>query len=207
MIFPIHEVIFYAFTLVLFASAAMVVTAKNPVKAVLFLVVSFFASAVLWMLTQAEFLSLVLIFVYVGAVMTLFLFVVMMLRADQTETKSGFVRYAPFGFLALVLLVALALFVFSKDHWHLAKVLPTHYPASYDNVTVMGNLLFTKYLFAFEVASALLLVGMISAIALAFHGRKPGTKSQKISEQLLANKKDRLRVIDLKNTGSNDKDS
>lgn len=198
MTFPVHEVIFYVFTLLLFISATMVITAKNPVKAVLFLVVSFFASAVLWMLTQAEFLSLVLIFVYVGAVMTLFLFVVMMLRADQSEMKVGFVRYAPFGFLALVLLVGTALFVFSKDQWHLAKVMPTHYSASYDNVTVMGNLLFTKYLFAFEISAALLLVGMISAIALAFHGRKPGTKSQKISDQLLANKKDRLKIVDLK---------
>src|SRR6476620_6092442 len=108
MLFPIHQIIFYIFTIVLIASATMVITARNPVKAVLFLVVAFFASAILWMLMQAEFLSLVLIFVYVGAVMTLFLFVVMMLNIDQTELKSGLVRYYPAGFLVLVILVGTA---------------------------------------------------------------------------------------------------
>lgn len=202
MLFPIHKVIFYIFTVVLIASATMVITARNPVKAVLFLVVAFFASAVLWMLMQAEFLSLVLIFVYVGAVMTLFLFVVMMLNIDQSELKSGFVRYYPFAFLALVILVGTALYAFSQKHWAQANTLPTHYGADYNNVVVMGNLLFTQYLFPFEICAVLLLVGMISAIALAFHGRKPDAKSQRISEQLKANKKDRLRVVDLRSDRS-----
>src|SRR3989338_3689347 len=105
MLFPVHEIIFYCFTVLLIASATMVVTAKNPVKAVLFLVLTFFASAVLWMLMQAEFLSLVLIFVYVGAVMTLFLFVVMMLHIDRNELKVSFVRYYPYGLIALIALV------------------------------------------------------------------------------------------------------
>src|SRR3990167_5059062 len=99
MLFPIHQVIFYAFTLLLIASATMVITAKNAVKAVLFLVVAFFASSVLWMLMQAEFLALVLIFVYVGAVMTLFLFVVMMINIDRAALKVSFVRYYPFCLL------------------------------------------------------------------------------------------------------------
>lgn len=198
MLFPIHQVIFYVFTVVLIASATMVITAKNTVKAVLFLVLAFFSSSVLWMLMQAEFLALVLIFVYVGAVMTLFLFVVMMIRTDQSELKESFVRYYPFGIVAFVILVGTAFYAFSAKHWALANTLPTHYPASYNNVQAMGLLLFTKYLFPFEIAAVLLLVGMISAIALAFHGRKQGTKSQIIAEQLKANKKDRLRVIDMK---------
>lgn len=199
MLIPVHEIVFYVFTVVLIAAAVMVITASNPVKAVLFLVVTFFASSVLWMLMQAEFLSLVLIFVYVGAVMTLFLFVVMMLRVDSTTLKAGFIRSYPFGLFALVLLVGTAFYVLSSAHWKGASQLPTHHDATYSNVTVMGNLLFTKYLYAFELASVLLLIGMVSAITLAFHGKKPDTKSQKIKDQLAANKKDRLRIVDLKN--------
>lgn len=197
MLFPIHQVIFYAFTVLLIAAATMVITAKNPVKAVLCLVVTFFASSVLWMLMQAEFLSLVLIFVYVGAVMTLFLFVVMMLRTESVSGSFSF-RYLPIGLGVFALLVGTAYYVFSANHWAFSLTPPTHYGADYNNVAVMGDLLFTQYLLPFEIASALLLVGMISAITLAFHGKKPGTKSQHISMQLKANKKDRLRVVDLK---------
>src|SRR3990167_5210601 len=105
MMIPIHEIIFYIFTVVLIAAATMVITAKNPVKAVLALVLAFFASSVLWMLMQAEFLALVLIFVYVGAVMTLFLFVVMMIRLEPADLKYSMARYYPAGLLALVVLV------------------------------------------------------------------------------------------------------
>ncbi len=196
--FPIHEVIFYIFTVILIASATMVITAKNPVKAVLFLVVAFFASSVLWMLTQAEFLALVLIFVYVGAVMTLFLFVVMMLRTDVVKSISESIYYYLLGFVALVVLVGTALYVFSAKHWLLVNTVPTPHAANYNNITAMGKLLFTHFIYPFEIAAVLLLVGMICAIALAFNGRKPDTKSQIISEQLKANKKDRLRIINLK---------
>ena len=113
MLFPIHEIIFYTFTVVLIASATAVITSKNSMRAVLFLVVAFFASAVLWMLMQAEFLSLVLIFVYVGAVMTLFLFVVMMIRIDQAEIKSRFLHYYLAGMVALIILAGTAFYFFS----------------------------------------------------------------------------------------------
>jgi NADH-quinone oxidoreductase subunit J len=196
--FPIHEVIFYIFTVILIASATMVITAKNPVKAVLFLVVAFFASSVLWMLMQAEFLALVLIFVYVGAVMTLFLFVVMMLRTDVAKSITGSIYYYLLGFAALVILVGTALYVFSAKHWLLVNTVPTHHAANYNNIKAMGVLLFTHFVYPFEIAAVLLLVGMICAITLAFNGRKPDTKSQIISEQLKANKKDRLRIVDLK---------
>lgn len=196
MLFPIHQVIFYVFTAVLIASATMVITANNPVKAVLFLVVAFFSSAVLWMLMQAEFLALVLIFVYVGAVMTLFLFVVMMLKTEDSPRRSY--PHLLMGLVVFAILVGTAFYVFCPKQWALSATLPTHYGADYDNVTTMGTLLFTKYLLPFEIASVLLLVGMISAIALAFHGKKAGTKSQKISVQLAATKKDRLRIVDLR---------
>lgn len=198
MLIPIHEIIFYVFTVVLIAAATMVITAKNPVKAVLFLVVAFFASSVLWMLMQAEFLALVLIFVYVGAVMTLFLFVVMMLRTEPEKSSGGSLKYYCFALVTIVILVGTAFYAFSVNHWLPANTLPTHYAANYNNITAMGMLLFTHYLLPFEICAVLLLVGMISAIALAFHGRKSGTKSQMISEQLKANKKDRLRIVDLK---------
>ena len=194
MLFPIHQIIFYAFALLLIASATMVITAKNPVKAVLFLVVAFFASAVLWMLMQAEFLSLLLIFVYVGAVMTLFLFVVMMLRTENNI--RGTLKALPLGLLIFAVFVGTVFYVLA--HWPLSTTAPVRYDASYNNVTEMGTLLFTDYVLPFELCAVLLLVGMISAIALAFNGRKSGTKSQNINQQLEANKKDRLRVVNLK---------
>ncbi|HLB56614.1 MAG TPA: NADH-quinone oxidoreductase subunit J [Coxiellaceae bacterium] len=194
---PIHEIIFYIFTVLVIATATMVITAKNPVKAVLCLVLAFFASSVLWMLMQAEFLALVLIFVYVGAVMTLFLFVVMMLRTDPDHSKIKLRHYLS-GFIAFVILVGTALYVFCAKNWSASSTLPIHYAADYNNVQAMGVLLFTRFIYPFEIAAVLLLVGMIAAIALAFNGRKPGTKSQIISQQLKANKKDRLRVIDLR---------
>src|SRR3990167_6592687 len=182
MLFPIHEIIFYTFTVLLIAASTMVITAKNPVKSVLFLVVAFFASSVLWMLTQAEFLALVLIFVYVGAVMTLFLFVVMMLKTEESHSHSH--SHFLLASTIFIAIIGTAFYVFCAKNWAGSATLPIHYDASYDNITAMGTLLFTKYLFPFEIAAVLLLVGMISAIALAFHGKKPGTKSQSIPKQL-----------------------
>ena len=172
MLFPIHQIIFYVFSVLLIASSVMMITSKNPVKAVLFLVIAFFASAVLWMLLQAEFLALVLLFVYVGAVMTLFLFVVMMINIDRAALKVSFVRYYPFGLLALVILLGIAFYVFTSMHGQWMNVLPTLHPKEYDNVQLMGQLLMTRYLLPFELSAVLLLVGMVSAIALAFNGKK-----------------------------------
>lgn len=196
--FPIHQVVFFFFSAILIAAALMVIFSRNPVYSVLFLVLAFFASAVLWMSLQAEFLALVLIFVYVGAVMTLFLFVVMMLNVDLSAMKEGFVRYLPVGLLAAVLLIGTMFLVIGPEHLKEASTMPTHYSANYSNVKVMGVLLYTHYLYPFEIASLILLVAIISAIALAFHSRRPDNKSQKISKQLKANKKDRLRIVDIK---------
>jgi len=198
MTFPIHQVVFYFFSAILIAASVMVISSRNPVHSVLFLVLAFFCSAVLWMLLQAEFLALILIFVYVGAVMTLFLFVVMMLNIDLSAMKAKFVRYLPYGFVAMVLLVGTMLLVIGPKHLKEASVLPLHYPASYSNTKTMGTLLYTHYLYPFEIAAVILLVAIISAIALAFHGRKADNKAQRVPEQLKARKQDRLRIVDIK---------
>lgn len=196
--FPIHQVIFFCFSALLVAAALMVIFVRNPVHTVLFLVLAFFASSVLWMTLQAEFLALVLIFVYVGAVMTLFLFVVMMLHVDLSALKEGFVRYLPLGILVAVFLMGTMLIVLSPKNLMIGGTLPTHYPEGYSNVKVMGVELYTNYLYPFEIAALILLVAIIAAISLAFHGRRPGTRTQKISTQLKAKKSDRLRIIDIK---------
>lgn len=196
--FPTYQVVFYIFSIVLVASAVMVVVSRNPVRAILFLVLCFFASAVLWMMLQAEFLSLVLIFVYVGAVMTLFLFVVMMLNIDLSHMREKFIHLLPFGIVVFGLLLFMMIYTVTPEHLGIAKVNLEHYGPDYQNTQQLGMLLFTDYIYAFEVAGLILLVAIIAAISLVFDGRKPGTKSQKISQQLLANKRNRLRIINMK---------
>lgn len=201
MKFPIFEVVFFVFSATLIAAATMVVVSRNPVRSSLFLVLAFFASSVLWITLQAEFLALVLIFVYVGAVMTLFLFVVMMLDIDRAVIQEGFVKYLPVCILLLAFFIGLMIYVIGVGQPGLTNALLPRFPASYSNVSAMGQLLYTHYLYEFEVAGALLLVAIIAAIALAFHGRKAGTKSQVITEQLRANKKNRLRIVPMKSEG------
>jgi len=196
--FPTYEVIFYVFAVMLIGSAVMVILSRNPVRAILFLVLCFFASAVLWMMLQAEFLSLVLIFVYVGAVMTLFLFVVMMLNIDLSGTKEKFIRYLPVGIIAMGLLVVMMLYVVGSKHFGISNAYLQHFGPDYSNTKAMGSLLFTKAIFPFEIAGLILLVAIVAAITLAFHGRKPGTKTQVISEQLKVRKQDRLRIVKMK---------
>ena len=191
----IVPLIFYFFATLLVLSAAMVIISKQPVYSILYLVFCFFCSAVLWLLIEAEFLALVLLFVYVGAVMTLFLFVVMMLNLDLSKMREQFVRYLPIGILVLLAFVGVMVFL----------VLPqgqiTSQPvtgAELANTALIGQLLYTEHLYAFEIAGLILLVAMVAAISLAFHGRKPGTKTQKIAEQHRAKKSTRLRLVNLK---------
>ncbi|MCH9769901.1 MAG: NADH-quinone oxidoreductase subunit J [Gammaproteobacteria bacterium] len=198
MKFPIYQVIFFAFAIMLVASALMVIVARNPVRALLSLVLCFICSAGLWLMIQAEFLALVLIFVYVGAVMTLFLFVVMMLNIDLSKIREGFVRYLPYGIAIALLLIGMMVLILVHKHVSLPSTLPVWHSAAYSNTKVMGTLLFTHYIYPFEIAGAILLVAIIAAIALAFHGRKPGTKSQKVSMQQRVKKSDRLQIIKMK---------
>jgi len=192
---PIYAIVFYAFAGLLISAACGVILAKNPVRAVLSLVLCFFASSVLWMMLQAEFLALVLIFVYVGAVMTLFLFVVMMLNVDTVSHREGFARYLLLGLIVMVILIALMLFALWPERASLGLNAPE---TSISNIQSLGVLLFTDYIYPFEVAGVILLVAIVASISLAFHGRKPDTKTQSISAQHRANKKDRLRIINMK---------
>ncbi len=193
MTLPIQEMIFYLFAASLLAFATTVILSRNPVKALLFLVLCFISSAVLWMLIQSEFLALMLIFVYVGAVMTLFLFVVMMLNLDLSLVREKFVHFLPFSVLVMVLVVGSILWVVGPHRLQMASVLPLH-PQGYSNAQVLGELLFTHYLYPLEIAGFILLVAMIAAISLAFHGRKSGVKSQKIRDQHRVQKSDRLKL-------------
>jgi NADH-quinone oxidoreductase subunit J len=191
------HVIFYVFAASAFCSALFVVSTRNPVHGVLALVLTFFSMAGIWMLLRAEFLSLILLLVYVGAVMTLFLFVVMMLNVHQEDKQSGFVRYFPFGFLLIVLLSGLLLMTVSSPYF--SHPLPSVEAADYSNIKVLAALLYTEYAYPFEIAGVLLLTAMIAAISLAYQVPKR-RKIQHATQQITVTKKDRLRLIKIAKT-------
>jgi NADH-quinone oxidoreductase subunit J len=191
----IETVIFYVFAVATVVSATAVVTVKNPVHAALFLVLTFFTSAIIWMSLEAEFLAITLVLVYVGAVMVLFIFVVMMLDINIARLREGFVRYLPLGLLAAGVMLLLMVNVVTSDLFVLdASAVPEPKPADYSNTKALGAVLYTDYVFAFEVAAVILLVAIISAIALTMRKRSQ-TKYQEPSEQIKVRKADRLRVV------------
>jgi NADH-quinone oxidoreductase subunit J len=196
------QIIFYVFAFFTVVTATMVVCSRNPLHSVLFLVATFVSTAILWMLIQAEFLSLVLIFVYVGAVMTLFLFVVMMLQVDLVHMREGFVRYLPFALLIMFAILAMLIYVFMPDNLPLHGLQIMPHAASYNNTAQLGKLLYTHYLLSFEIAGVILLTAIVASISLAFSGRKSGTKSQRIAKQIAANKSSRLTLVDDMNPNS-----
>ena len=178
---------FYLFAAVVLASGIMVITARNPVHAALFLVLAFFTAAAIWMLLRAEFLAIVLVLVYVGAVMVLFLFVVMMLDIDFVKLKQGFLQYLPVGALiGAILLVELLLVVGS---WVMAPEIaemiaaPAPPVADITNTEAIGRILYTKYVYFFQAAGLILLIAMVGAIVLTLHHRV-GVKRQSIAEQV-----------------------
>jgi len=188
-------VLFYVFGAILLASALAVVLVRNPVHAALFLVLSFFTAAALWLLLYAEFLAITLVLVYVGAVMVLFLFVVMMLDINIDLMREGFWRNLPLGLtvggLMAVEMVLLVLRGASGESGG-----PGAPPPGYSNTKALGHVLYTDYLFPFEIAAVILLVAIVAAIALTLRERK-ATKYQHPSEQLLATKADRLKIVKL----------
>lgn len=192
---PIIEIVFYLFGAVLIASALSVVTVGNPVYAVLFLVLSFFSAACIWLLLQAEFLAIVLVLVYVGAVMVLFLFVVMMLDVDGEQRKMQIGRYLPVGLL-VALAMAAQLFVLIWTQGLEMQAMPEPYPEGFSHTQALGELLYTDYLYAFEVAAVLLLVAIIAAIALT-HRRRPKTRYQDPSDQVKIQKGERVRLVSM----------
>ncbi len=191
---------FYLFSLILVASATMVVTVKDPVKAALFLVLSFFSAACIWMTLEAEFLAIVLVLVYVGAVMVLFLFVVMMLDIDIARARAGFARYLPVGIVvALALVLELAVVLGGKMFQLESMPRPAGHGAGYSNTTELGLLLYTDYVFPFEIAGLVLLVAIIAAISLT-HRRRGTTKYQTPGKQVKVRKGDRLKIIKMEST-------
>ena len=190
-----QQVVFYLFALLAVISALMVVTLNNPVRCVLFLVLAFFATAVLWILAQAEFLALILVLVYVGAVMTLFLFVIMMLNIDEESMKSHFVRYLPFGLIVVALLVSLMIVAITPENFQVSAIATENTKLS--NTQSLGMVLYTDYVFAFEIAAVLLLVAIISAITLA-HRNIKRSKTQDIKRQIMTRREDRVELIKMK---------
>ena len=194
---PLH-VIFYVFAAIAIGSALYVITAKNPVRSVLALVITFFAMAGIWMLLRAEFLSLILILVYVGAVMTLFLFVVMMLDVDHEYQQSGYARYLPFAVLLIVLITGLIVVSLGPNVFGLTQMpLPIPEPANYSNTAALGRLLFTEYSYPFEIAGVMLLTAIIAAITLTNRGPIK-RKVQNISDQINIDPKARVRLVKMK---------
>ena len=193
-----EQIVFYCFAAMLIFSAAMVVSMRNPVLSVLFLVLSFFTCAAIWLLLQAEFLAIVLVLVYVGAVMVLFLFVVMMLDINLTVLREGFAKFLPVGIgVAILMMISMGLIVGSPqfDIGEAASVV--QYDPSYSNTKELGLALYTDYLYPFEIAGAILLVAIIAAISLTM--RKPRThKTPKPEKQVSVKRKDRVRIVKMK---------
>jgi len=179
-----EAIAFYFFSAILIASAIMVIAARNPVHSVLFLILAFFNAAGLFVLLGAEFLAMILVVVYVGAVAVLFLFVVMMLDIDFAELKRGALQYLPFG--ALIGLILVAELVMAGGAWvakPAAKAVLAHAtPAGVTNTAALGRILYTDYVYYFQIAGLVLLVAMIGAIVLTLRSR-PGVRRQVISVQ------------------------
>jgi len=181
----------------LLLSATMVVVIKNPIHAALFLVLSFFSSAAVWLLLNAEFLAIALVLVYVGAVMVLFLFVVMMLDINLATLREGFARYFPLGIIIALLMVIAMGMVVGSDYFSSDTYKQMSISATQSNTKLLGLAIYTDYLYQFEIAGAILLVAIIAAISLSMSKSKI-TKSTHPNEQVLAKKEDRLRVVKMK---------
>ena len=190
-----EQIIFYCFSALLLFSATMVITVRNPVRAALFLVLAFFTSAGIWLLLEAEFLALTLVLVYVGAVMVLFLFVVMMLDINLTSLQEGFTRYLPLGILVAALITIEMLAVLGAAHFGLDIVpAPDPQPDDYSNTRAIGLVLYTTYVYPFEIAAVILTVAIVAAITLTLRVNK-SRKSQVVSDQIKVRAEDRLRIV------------
>lgn len=188
------HLLFYLFSAVAVFSGIMVVSAKNPVHGVLFLVLTFFAMAGLWIMLHAEFLALILVLVYVGAVMTLFLFVVMMLNVKLLSLREGFVRYFLLGVAMISLIVGMIVMATDSRFSLLSAPAPQMPSADYSNTADLGSVLYTHFAYPFEIAGVLLLAAIIAAICLT-HRTESRRKAQNISRQISVRREDRVKVL------------
>lgn len=206
----IQQVIFYIFAAITVISAVMVISQNNPVRCVLFLVLAFITSAVLWLLVYAEFLALILVLVYVGAVMTLFLFVVMMLNIDVESVRKEMCKKLPIGLVAVAVLTSLLFSAIPKKFMTTSAVETIAYSNDYaetlmttsevgekvSNTEELGMVLYTDYFLAFELAAVILLAAIIAAITLA-HRKPINSKRQNIVKQVMTKRSERVRLVDV----------
>ena len=187
--------VFYFLAVIMVVAALRVITARNPVHAALFLVLTFFSAGDLWLLLQAEFLAITLVMVYVGAVMVLFLFVVMMLDINLDRLREGFWSYLPVGALVGILMLVEMVMVLGGSYFGLeAMPAPPAAAETYSNTREIGRVLYTDYVYPFELASLVLLVAMVAAVALTLRKRK-GLKSIPPSEQVAVRREGRVELV------------
>ena len=192
-----QTLVFYFFSAVLLLASLRVITARNPVHAALFLVLAFFTAGGIWMLLQAEFLAISLVLVYVGAVMVLFLFVVMMLDINIDRLREGFWSYLPMGGLIALFMVAEMVLVLGGDYFGLEAMPNPQDPGpGYSNTKELGRLLYTDYVYPFELASIVLLVAMVAAVALTLRKRK-NVKTIDPAVQIAVKRDDRVRIVSM----------
>ncbi len=190
-----HAILFYSFATILIVASLGVIFSRNPVHAVMFLVLAFFESAMLWLLIEAEFLAIVLVLVYVGAVMVLFLFVVMMLDIDIERSEGGYTRYLPLGLvIAGLMVVELMQIIWWRSSADIACGGFVATPDGYSNTEALGAVLYTEHVYAFEIAAAILLLAIVAAITLTMR-KRPGLKQQNIAAQVAVKASDRIRLV------------
>ncbi|MDD2700520.1 MAG: NADH-quinone oxidoreductase subunit J [Sideroxydans sp.] len=198
----VETILFYFFAASVVFSALRVITARNPLHSVMFLVLAFVSSAGIWMLLEAEFLAIALVLVYVGAVMVLFLFVVMMLDINIEKLRKDFLQWLPAGALLATLIVVQMTWVLG-DKSNSAGMTAVKHAADYSNTKELGRLIYTDYVYPFELAAVLLLVAMVAAIALTFRRRRD-SKRQDVSWQVNVKRNDRVRIISMPATKKNE---
>ena len=197
----IEQTVFYIFSALLLLSAGLMITVRNPVFAALFLILSFFSTSAIWLLLEAEFLAITLVVIYVGAVMILFMFVVMMLDINLSALREGFARFLPIGGMVASSMALSMVLVINAGEFGLASDTVQRHGADYSNTKELGVALYTHYLYPFEIAGAILLVAIIAAITLTMRGPR-SSKAQKPGEQVLVKSTDRLRIIKMKSEGA-----
>ena len=188
--------VFYFLSTILVYASLRVVTLRNPVHAALHLILAFFGESGVWVLLQAEFLAIALVLVYVGAVMVLFLFVVMMLDINLDRLREGFWSYLPMGAIVALLMVAEMSLVLWGNYFNLFESNVPQTDANFSNVQAIARLLFTEYVYPFELASVILLVAIVAAAALTLRGKRM-SKSVSPSQQVFVKAKDRVRVLQM----------
>jgi NADH-quinone oxidoreductase subunit J len=190
----IDTIVFFVFAALTVFAALRVITARNPVHAALFLVLAFFSMAGIWMLLEAEFLAITLVLVYVGAVMVLFLFVVMMLDINLEKLREGFWKWFPVGIILAGAMVFEMVWVVGSKQTASTGVAVVKHAADYRNTKELGRLIYTDYVYPFELAAVILLVAIVAAIALTLRARR-SSKKQNPSDQIRVKAKDRVRLV------------